>query len=460
MHAVMTMLAVITLCIPALSLPDRSADGCGFVLGFATLHDLSPSVVGDCVDDEGHNPDIGDALQHTTGGLLVWRKADNFTAFTDGVSSWVNGPDGVQRRTNSQRFSWEANPEGLPLVEVSTVPQATVVAQGLVTPWALAFLPDGRMLVTERPGRVRVIIGGQLQAAPWLTLPAIEQAGGETGLMGLAVDPNFARNHFVYAYYTYRAGGLVNRLVRLRDDQGTGVVDSVLLDGIPGAIYHDGGRLRFGPDGKLYLTVGDALTPASAQNLGSLNGKVLRMNADGSVPDDNPYPGSLVYASGFRNPEGLAWHPLTGQLYVSVHGPSNGPPDCCHDAISLVMPGSNYGWPAVFGMNGDARYRQPILESGLQTWAPGGIAFGLQGPWKNALLVTELRGQQLRVVHLAAPGYGVVTGQDVWFDQSLGRLRDVVTGPDGALYLLTSNRDGRGTPQAGDDKVLRVTLGS
>lgn len=335
-----------------------------------------------------------------------------------------------------------------------------VVAAGLQAPWALAFAPDGRIFVTERPGRVRVISGGALLPEPWATVPVAERAGSESGLMGIAIDPDFRANGFVYIYYTYQEQGrLWNRLVRLVDRNGRGEVNRVLLDQIPGASIHDGGRLRFGPDGKLYLTVGDAAVAENAQNLSSLNGKILRLNPDGTVPPDNPFPGSPVYALGLRNPQGLAWHPITRQLFASDHGPSGGPPNCCHDELNLIEAGGNYGWPAVFGVGGAPRFIEPILESGTETWAPSGIDFGTDGPVRGVLFIAALRGQHLRLVWLASPDFRRVERQEVLFQNEYGRLRDVVAGPDGALYILTSNRDGRGSPRPGDDKLLRVTFG-
>ena len=339
-------------------------------------------------------------------------------------------------------------------------PRVEVVATGLQTPWALAFAPDGRIFVTERPGRVRVIAGGALLPEPWATVPAAERPGAESGLMGIALDPDFGANGFVYLYYTYEGQGrLWNRLVRFVDRNGRGEVDRVLIDRIPGAPIHDGGRLRFGPDGKLYLTVGDAAVGENAQNLNALNGKILRLNPDGTVPPDNPFPGSPVYALGLRNPQGLAWHPITRQLFASDHGPSGGPPNCCHDELNLIEAGGNYGWPAVFGTGGAPRFIDPILESGTETWAPSGVDFGTAGPVRGVLFMAALRGQHLRLIWLAPPDFRRVEGQEVLFRNEYGRLRDVAAGPDGALYVLTSNRDGRGSPRPGDDKVLRLSFG-
>jgi glucose/arabinose dehydrogenase len=228
-------------------------------------------------------------------------------------------------------------------------PSVDVVATGLDTPWALAFAPDGRIFVTERAGRIRIVKDGALQPEPWMTLQVAEVS--EAGLLGLAIDPNFAENRYVYVAYTYRSGGgLANRLARLREDPATGkgVADKVLIDNVPGANNHDGGRVKFGPDGKLYWTMGDAQNMASAQNRGSLNGKILRLNPDGSVPTDNPFPNSYVYSFGHRNPQGLAWQPGTGRLYETEHGPS-GEKGCCRDEVNFIEAGKNYGWPTATG---------------------------------------------------------------------------------------------------------------
>jgi glucose/arabinose dehydrogenase len=336
-------------------------------------------------------------------------------------------------------------------------PQVEVVARSLEIPWALDFTPDGRMFVTERPGRVRVIRDGRLDAQPWATLPV--RHVGEGGLMGLAVSPDFSRTGFVYVMYTYEQDGrILNRVVRMVDRDGRGQVDRTIIDRIPGGGVHDGGRIKFGPDGKLYIGTGETGRPDLAQDRDSLAGKILRVNPDGSIPSDNPFPGSPVYSYGHRNPQGLAWHPETKALFEAEHGPSGGIGGCCHDEINLIEPGKNYGWPEVAGAGGGSRFVDPIAESGASTtWAPSGIAIPSAGPWRSSLLVAALRGTQLRRFVLQAPEFRRVTDQEAFF-QNLGRLRDVVQGPDGSLYILTSNRDGRGRPGPDDDRVLRVVF--
>jgi glucose/arabinose dehydrogenase len=446
---------VLTLLAPA----GAGAAGCQYVLGFKTLHDAIPTVVGDCTEDQAFAAN-GDAQQHTTKGLLAWRKADNFTAFTDGFQSWVNGPQGVQERLNTQRFPWEAGGGAHRAPLDSAVRPANVgvqvIATGLRVPWALDTAPDGRVFFTERGGRIRVMQQGAVQPQPWATLDVTQQAGSEWGLLGLVLDPNFAANHYVYVYYT-AAGGGPNRIVRMRDDGGAGTLDKVLLDGIPAGGNHNGGRIKFGPDGKLYATAGESGNTGLAQNLGSLGGKVLRINSDGSIAADNPFPGSPVWSFGHRNPEGLAWHP-EGGLYETEHGPSSGPPLCCHDEVNLIQPGSNYGWPAVYGIAHDGRFADPLLESGGgSTWAPSGATFITSGPLKGSLLFTGLQSRALHRIVFGADGRSIAFQEQLLKGQ-YGRLRDVEPAPDGSFYVLTSNRDGRGSPADEDDRILRVTL--
>lgn len=329
---------------------------------------------------------------------------------------------------------------------VAPSPQAqsrvTVVVTGLDTPWALAFAPGGRLFVTERPGRIRVIRNGALEPEPVATLAVAES--GEGGLMGLALDPRFDENARLYVCHTAEKNGrLLNRVVRLTLSGGVARDPRVILDDMPGARIHNGCRVKFGPDGTLFVTMGDAAVPERAQRRDSLSGKILRLNADGSVPSGNPFPNSFVYSLGHRNPQGLGWD-RAGRLFAVEHGPS------AHDEVNLIVPGGNYGWPEVRGTVGDARYIDPIAESGDETWAPSGIAF-----LGADLYVAGLRGRRLLRLTLGADGTSVARVTTVL--DGYGRLRDVVAGPDGALYVTTSNRDGRGWPSRDDDRVLRIT---
>lgn len=332
------------------------------------------------------------------------------------------------------------------------------LARNLEIPWALDFLPDGSfgfaqdksIIFTERPGRVRLIDADKgLLAEPLLTIGEVAPRG-EGGLLGIAVHPDFARNSFVYVYYTYQGeAGLANRVVSFRLE-GLRLVDKqIIIDGIPASSIHDGGRLKFGPDGLLYITTGDASQSDSAQNLNSLAGKILRLKDDGSIPANNPFPGSPVYSLGHRNPQGLAWDDKGG-LWETEHGSS------ARDELNLIQAGKNYGWPVIRGDEAAAGMEKPVLHSGDDTWAPSGLAF-----FEGSLYFAGLRGQTLyRAVILKDEPSGQVSGEKVELRRhlvrSFGRLRDVVIGPDKFFYLLTSNRDGRAVPAAEDDLIIRA----
>jgi len=346
------------------------------------------------------------------------------------------------------------------LLTQATSASTEIFLRGLEVPWAMDFAPDGRIFLAERPGRIRVARDGQLQPAPWMVIEVADVS--EAGLLGIALDPQFAQNRFVYVAYTHRGAGgrLVNRLVRLRDDPttGRGTVDRVLMDEVQGAPNHDGGRVRFGPDGRLYWTVGDAQQQQLAQDRASPNGKILRLNPDGTIPADNPFANSPVYSYGHRNPQGLAWQPGTRRLYATEHGPSGGQ-GCCRDEVNYIEPGGNYGWPVITGDERRDGMVPPIVHSGDRaTWAPGGAVFVTRGPWAGSLLFTGLRGQALYRVVLDPNDPRRVVTFETRFEGQFGRLRDVVEAPDGALYLLVSNRDRRGSPAADDDRVIRLLI--
>ncbi|MSP80484.1 MAG: PQQ-dependent sugar dehydrogenase, partial [Rhodospirillales bacterium] len=315
---------------------------------------------------------------------------------------------------------------------------------GLEAPWSLVFLPDGRALVSERPGRIRLIRGGILVPEPYATLDVA--TGGEGGLMGLAVHPDFPRVPLVYAMLTYFPGPLPafhrqNRVVRLRDQGGIGAFDRVVLDGIPGSFNHNGGRIGFGPDGMLYVATGDTYQADLAQDPNSLAGKILRLTPEGAIPADNPFPGSPIYSFGHRNPQGLAWHPATKNLFISEHGPSGEFGLGGHDEINVVVPGGNYGWPKAVGAPGRAPFSDPLIAWKTPTTPPSGAAF-----WQNDLFVATLRSEALiRVVMThgrAGNDYRVERIERLFGrgETRPGRLRDAVAGPDGALYVLTNNR--------------------
>lgn len=320
-------------------------------------------------------------------------------------------------------------------------PRVETVARGLEAPWEIAFLPDGRALVTERPGRVRLLAAdGMLRGQPIASVDV--RATGEGGLLGLAVDPDFASNRFVYLYRTTATG---NEVVRYRLEGARLVEQQVIVAGIPAGLVHNGGRIRFGPDHRLYASTGDAGNARFAQDASSLAGKFLSMSADlyrgsGGHPE--------VYSLGHRNPQGFDWEPGSGRLFASEHGAS------ANDELNVIERGRNYGWPVAQGED-HGRYAAPLRVYDRMTVAPSGASFVTRAgsAWSGSLLIAGLRGEQLRRVRVS--GDEVIVDEPV-LDGGYGRLRAVVEGPDGALYVLTNNRDGRGDPGEGDDRILRV----
>jgi glucose/arabinose dehydrogenase len=322
-------------------------------------------------------------------------------------------------------------------VEVSTL------ATNLEVPWSFAFLPGGDALVTERDsGRLlRVSPSGDVREIQ--TLP--EGGSGEGGLLGVAVSPDYSEDRYVYAYYTTETD---NRVVRFR----LGEVPEPLLTGIPVNTYHDGGRIKFGPDGMLYVSTGDAGESGNSQDRDSLGGKILRIEPDGSIPPDNPFPGSPVYSYGHRNVEGLAWD-ARGRLYASEFGQNT------WDEVNRIAAGENYGWPAVEGRGGeDQGYVDPITVWPTSEASPSGAEIPIDGTipqWDGDLFVTALRGE--RLWRLELDERGAVVDREKLLDGQIGRVRDVIQAPDGSLWVSTSNYDSYGSPvSAQDDRILRL----
>ena len=302
---------------------------------------------------------------------------------------------------------------------------------------------DGRIFITEKRGSIRVVENGTLLAEPLGDIK-VENIG-DGGLLGLTLHPNFTQNHMFYVYYTYSNNtGLFNRVLMLQESNNRIIDSKTIVDGIPGAEYRDGGRIKFGPDGKLYVSTGDASIPELSQDLNSLAGKILRVNEDGTIPDDNPISNSSVYAYGFRNPQGLAWDIESGELYASDQGAAG------NDEINLVLPGKNYGWPnEECNSNGDNTAPLLCFNPSLES---SGIAFVISDKlgYANHLLVATLKGSHLREINFE-------TGSQNTILVGYGRIVDVVESGDGSIFVLTSNTDGRALPQQGDDKILRLT---
>jgi quinoprotein glucose dehydrogenase len=328
--------------------------------------------------------------------------------------------------------------------------QVEVIARGLDVPWDIAFLPDGQgALVTERPGRVRLIDGdGRLKERPVATVDVRDE--GEAGLMGIALDPEFADGE-PYAYTMVTVGD-VNQLQRWEWDDGRLERDAVLIDDIPGAPNHDGGTLRFGPDGDLYIPTGDAGKKERSQDRGTPAGKILRLTP-AEYRGDDVVDEPAMYSIGHRNPQGLDWQPGTGRLFATEHGPSGWDGPGGDDEVNVVREGGNYGWPRVQG-----EATAPGLTGPVWLWedavAPSGAAFVSRegSPWTGDLLVATLRGNALR--RLDVDG-GRVSGEEKVVED-FGRIRAVVEAPDGTFWVTTSNRDDYGQERKGDDRVIRV----
>ncbi len=315
-------------------------------------------------------------------------------------------------------------------------PEPKVIVEGLSWPWELVFLPDGGILLTERPGSLLLINGDKEQ----IYVGGVRHYG-EGGLLGMALHPDFEENGWLYLYSTYEsAGQILNRVERYVFREGQLKDRFVVVEGILGSSIHDGGRIMFGPDGKLYITTGDAGMPDISQNLESLNGKILRLNADGSVPEDNPF-GNAVWSAGHRNAQGLAWD-SQGRLWSTEHGPSGA--ETGNDEVNLIEPGKNYGWPLLRGMQTQEGYTAPVIESGRSdTWAPSGAVIV-----DDVLYFAGLRGAAVYRVPVDDMSMDKL---EVLYKNEFGRIRNVVVSPEGQLWIMTSNG-------AGVDQVIALPL--
>jgi glucose/arabinose dehydrogenase len=348
--------------------------------------------------------------------------------------------------------------------EVAASPQSNTrfkiekVAGGLEVPWSIVWAPDGRMIFTERPGRVRVIENGNLRPQPLFVVADVE-AAGESGLMSVALHPQFSSNRFLYLSYAYAEGGVRVRVVRYRETTD-GLADRhVIIENLPAARFHAGCRIRFGPDGKLYITTGDAGRRELAQQLDSLAGKTLRLNDDGTVPQDNPFVGQQnarpeIWSIGHRNAQGLDFQPGTNLMFQTEHGPSGFDGGQGGDEVNIVEKGKNYGWPVIHHNQARPGMEAPLLEY-TPACAPASGAFyrgSALANFKGNYFFGCLRGE--RLIRVSLDGRRVVSQENVVNDY--GRIREVAEGPDGFLYFSTSNRDGRGDPAQDDDRIMRI----
>ena len=321
-----------------------------------------------------------------------------------------------------------------------------VIVDGLNNPWEIVFGPDGEIYFTERDGRIwKLSEFGDAKVIQ--TFP--KSGAVEGGTLGLALHPEFEKNKKIYVYQTnLELEFYQNKIFSFTVENDVLTDKQIILDGIPGAPWHDGGRIQFGPDEKLYISTGDAISPGLSQDLSSLAGKILRINPDGTIPTDNPFESSPVFSYGHRNPQGLAWS-TNGMFVSSEHGPS-GELGYGHDEVNIILKGKNYGWPNIVGNSSDENFVNPLIHSGQSTWAPSGMVFydsDKISSFSGKFLIGTLRGEHLMVVEINDDGSLIST--EKFFDGYFGRIRTAQIDHDGNLYLLTANGN--------DDKIIRIS---
>lgn len=337
------------------------------------------------------------------------------------------------------------------------------VLGNLEVPWSIVFTDNNRMLITERDGAVRVAQSSdgnnwQLRDQPIHVFSNISSEI-EEGLMGMTLDPSYPENKYVYICYAYPENGdLWDRIIRMTDLGNSFGDEKIIIDKIPSARFHAGCELGFGPDGKLYISTGDATDAKSAQDRGSLAGKILRLNADGTIPDDNPFGNSPIYSIGHRNPQGFDWHPENGLMFSSEHGPSGSDGPGGGDEVNLIEKGQNYGWPEVSHQKTKEGMIDPKLVF-TPAIAPGSLTFHADGAiseFNNNIFMAMLRGTGILRIVLDPTDPSKILWYERVPDIDFGRIREVTMGPDGNLYFATSNRDGRGSPASNDDRIFRI----
>jgi aldose sugar dehydrogenase len=327
----------------------------------------------------------------------------------------------------------------------------------LEVPWSIVFTSPTRILVTERPGRLRIIENGKLADKPLRDFPETSN-NSEEGLMGLCLDPDYASNKYIYISYAYeKDGDLSVRIVRFKDNGDNLSDDKTIFDNIPAARFHAGCRIKFGPDKKLYITTGDAGDRQFAQDLNKLHGKILRINSDGTIPSDNPFTNSPVWSYGHRNPQGIDWFGETNIMWSTEHGPSGFDGPGGGDEVNVIEKGKNYGWPVVSHTDSKEGMVSPLLVFTPAEAPASGMFYKSDKiqEFKNNFFFGCLRGNGIMRV--------VVDEKDpaksVSFEKiatTYGRIRDITEGPDGYIYFSSSNKDGRGSPKDGDDKIYRI----
>ncbi len=357
-------------------------------------------------------------------------------------------------------------------ISMKAIPPATAIkfkmetfVKGVEVPWDMVFTSKDRMLFTERAGRVRQVVKGQLRNEPVAIIDNVISIGGENGLMGICLHPDYADNKFIYLAFGCKKYGEPNdvRVVRYVDAGNKLESPTVIIKGFPCGANHAGCSVRFGPDGKLYITTGEAYKKLTAKDLSSYGGKLLRINGDGTVPTDNPFVSAEykakgakpeIWSYGHRNSQGIDWHPVTKELYSSEHGPSGSDAPGGGDEFNHLHVGHNYGWPDVHHAMTNDISDPPLVEYTPSVAPASGVFYtgSLFPELKGAFLSGFLRGKALVAFHV--DGDKIVKQETLVKD--LGRIRPVIVGPDGAIYFATSNKDGRGRPDAEDDRIFRL----
>ncbi len=343
----------------------------------------------------------------------------------------------------------------------ATPVDTNTIVSNIDTPWEILWGPDDHIWITERYGKVSRLNPENGEQTELIRISQVYEQG-ESGLLGMVLHPDFTDNPYVFLAYNYlESNSVKERLVKYTYENGKLVTPLTLLEGIDGAGNHNGSRLIIDSDLKLYMSTGDAGNTSNAQNLKTLNGKILRINLDGTIPEDNPIPGSYIWSWGHRNPQGLVISPA-GIIYSSEHGPSS------DDELNIIEKGRNYGWPDVKGFCDEVSENQFCTDSNvfepIAAWTPTLAVAGTDfypysaiPEWQNSLLITSLKASMLTTLKLSEDGKSVVH-EEAFFQDWFGRLRDICVSPDGRVFLAVSNRDGRGTVRTGDDRIVEIAV--